>query len=338
LYSTAVKLSQQTKAVQSSTLLTVIGEEADTLVDTFTFAETDDKEDVKTLLEKFDEYFRDKKNLTVLRHEFDTRKQQPNESIDEFVTALRALSKNCEYGTITEELIRDRIVVGVNNTAVRAQLLQKPDLTLAKALETCKLAEATKTHLSKLSEDNSQPIHTVSRKPCNKCGRKHEPRKCPAYGKKCNNCHELHHFARKCRKDMKEPVNNGDADKKKHYAKSTSQRKKSPQKKPVNALDELTDAEDNNGCDSDSNRDSSEEVSDEDGAKDGYLFVDALGNSTANDEWYVYLKLDGSKQKFKIDSGAKCNVLSEVTYKKIDQKRNKLTRPKEKLVSYTDWT
>ena len=33
---------------------------------------------------------------------------------------------------------------------------------------------------------------------CGKCGGKHEPRKCPAYGRKCNKCSKFNHFARYC--------------------------------------------------------------------------------------------------------------------------------------------
>jgi len=36
---------------------------------------------------------------------------------------------------------------------------------------------------------------------CGKCGREHPPRKCPAFGKVCNNCKNANHFAKCCRVD-----------------------------------------------------------------------------------------------------------------------------------------
>ena len=46
-------------------------------------------------------------------------------------------------------------------------------------------------------ESKSVPIK--ANKSCNYCGRSHEPRKCPAYGKRCNRCGRLNHISSKCR-------------------------------------------------------------------------------------------------------------------------------------------
>ena len=34
---------------------------------------------------------------------------------------------------------------------------------------------------------------------CNNCGQQHAAKSCPAYGKSCNNCHKLGHYAKLCR-------------------------------------------------------------------------------------------------------------------------------------------
>ncbi len=34
---------------------------------------------------------------------------------------------------------------------------------------------------------------------CGNCGQQHAAKSCPAYGKTCNNCHKLVHFAKLCR-------------------------------------------------------------------------------------------------------------------------------------------
>ena len=40
-------------------------------------------------------------------------------------------------------------------------------------------------------------------KTCGNCGRSHEPRNCPAYGKTCNKCSKRNHFARMCRSETR---------------------------------------------------------------------------------------------------------------------------------------
>ena len=39
------------------------------------------------------------------------------------VTALRKLSKSCNYGSLTDSLIRDRMVVGISDNSARNKLL-----------------------------------------------------------------------------------------------------------------------------------------------------------------------------------------------------------------------
>ena len=39
---------------------------------------------------------------------------------------------------------------------------------------------------------------------CRSCGRNHEVRKCPAYGKECYKCQKRNHFAKMCRAETKQ--------------------------------------------------------------------------------------------------------------------------------------
>jgi hypothetical protein len=65
----------------------------------------DDKKLVK-VIEKFETYCMPRKNVTWERHIFNTRDQQPGEAIDQYVTDLRSKAKSCEFGTLTESLIK----------------------------------------------------------------------------------------------------------------------------------------------------------------------------------------------------------------------------------------
>ena len=55
-----------------------------------------------------------------------------------------------EFGTMKNSLIKDRIVLGINNTKTRERLLRVPDLTLEKALDVVRSAEATEMQMKEL--------------------------------------------------------------------------------------------------------------------------------------------------------------------------------------------
>ncbi len=93
---------------------------------------------------------------------------------------------------------------------MRERLLRESNLTLQKTDEICRAAESTSQQL-KLVEPQEMAIHSVRKtteedrqkvKECWMCGRKHAfhtKESCPAFGKTCNKCHKLNHFAVKCR-------------------------------------------------------------------------------------------------------------------------------------------
>ena len=57
-------------------------------------------------------------------------KQQENQPVDDFVNELRTKAQEREFLDLTETLIRDRIVCGMNNLKLQERLLREPDLTL----------------------------------------------------------------------------------------------------------------------------------------------------------------------------------------------------------------
>ncbi len=54
---------------------------------------------------------------------FNTRNQQPGETVDQYATILRKKVKTCEFGTLTESLIKDRLVCGVISDKTRPSIL-----------------------------------------------------------------------------------------------------------------------------------------------------------------------------------------------------------------------
>ena len=103
----------------------IMEEQGREIINTFTFPQ-DDQDKVDPLLQKFDDYCKPKKNTIMARFRFNSRVQAPGESIDQFVTDLRILAKECDFSTLCDGLICDRLVCGTNDPQIQEKLLQEP--------------------------------------------------------------------------------------------------------------------------------------------------------------------------------------------------------------------
>ena len=75
---------------------------------------------------------------------FNKRHQLAGESVDTVIEGLYRLAEDCEYGTLKDGLIRDRIVVGAVDDALSDRPQTKGDLTLEMAVQMSRQAEARK--------------------------------------------------------------------------------------------------------------------------------------------------------------------------------------------------
>ena len=106
---------------QVSTLLYCLGEEAEAVLSSTNPTE-DDRKDYARVVGKFDEYFKVRKNVIYERARFNKRNQQSGESAKQYIMALYKLAENCDYGDLKEEMIRDRLVVGIRDTALSEKM------------------------------------------------------------------------------------------------------------------------------------------------------------------------------------------------------------------------
>ena len=110
-----------------------MGDAAEDILRSFSLSE-EQLQSYETVLEKFHGYFVKKRNIIFERARFNQRRQQEGESVDDFITSLHSLSEHCNYGQLREEMIRDRIVVGLCDSALSEKLQLESDLTLEKAI------------------------------------------------------------------------------------------------------------------------------------------------------------------------------------------------------------
>lgn len=113
---------------------------------------------------KFEEHFFPKVNVIFERAQFNRRSQEPGETTDSFITDLYKLVETCDYGAKRDELLRDRIVVGLSDLKLSERLQFKSDLTLEKAVEYVRSAEQVKQQAQDIRpKENS--VHGVYRQP-----------------------------------------------------------------------------------------------------------------------------------------------------------------------------
>ena len=90
---------------------------------------------------RFENHFIAQGNVIYERTKFNVRIQNDGEPVEAFITDLHCLAEHCEFGTLKDQLKRDRIVVGLRNKQLSEKLQLDPDLTLKKAMAKAKQSE-----------------------------------------------------------------------------------------------------------------------------------------------------------------------------------------------------
>ncbi|UYV62932.1 K02A2.6-like [Cordylochernes scorpioides] len=212
LYLEATEKATKPDKLKVAILLNFIGEEALEVFNTFHLKE-DEAENFDLVINKFDDFCEPKKNVIFERFKFFSATQKDGESIDSFITELKGLSTSCEFESQKDSLIRDRIVYGIQGKALQERLLREPNLTLLKAIEMCKTDEISKQQIKimqnnqnicqirKYEKKHSPKQNQESEKEfkCQRCGKSHRAKNCPAWGKRCSKCKKMNHFAAFCK-------------------------------------------------------------------------------------------------------------------------------------------
>ena len=122
------------------------------------------KRTTKELKSAFKTYCNPRRNIAYERHNFNTRNQEEGEAIDNYVTVLRTLAATCEFSTLEDSLIRDRIVCGVRSQSRKERLLRETDLTLEEAINICRATEASKEQIRSLGDGKPNNIDALKKK------------------------------------------------------------------------------------------------------------------------------------------------------------------------------
>lgn len=201
---------ERTSAQKAAIFLHVAGQEAIDVFNTFPLT-AEQREDYDAIVKAFEEYCTPRCNETFERYVLRSRQQQDGEPFEQFLRDIQLKAQSCNFGELRDSMVRDQIVCGIADKKLRARLLREKDLTLETAVEFCKAAEvAAAQNRSLESEAKVQRVEKTTsaagqshagghRRRCGYCGRSHEPRQCPAWGKTCTLCNKRNHFASCCR-------------------------------------------------------------------------------------------------------------------------------------------
>ena len=203
LFLEATDSTEETDSKKVALLLSLIGEEGLDLFNSFTFETGKDPKKLDDVKAKFEAYCSPKKNIIFERFVFNSIVQKEGQLFDNFLTELRKSVKTTEYSH-PEDMIRDRIVIGIHDKSTQERLLRESSLTLEKAINLCRATEISKTQAKALqTECNISAVRgrvkAKDGKQCKWCGYSHEPKKCPAYNKTCAKCKGRNHFAQVCK-------------------------------------------------------------------------------------------------------------------------------------------
>ena len=167
-------------------------------------------------MDKSETYCAPKQNITLCRYRFFTCRPAESETIDSFQTKLKKLANDCAFADLKQSLIRDMLVIGVNDPSLRERYLRSETFDLDKALTMGHAAEATRWNLGELkgnprmllrwtqSEHPTNQANQSYGNPCQYCGGRHQRGNCPTYGKTCTQCIKRNHFATAENPNLKE--------------------------------------------------------------------------------------------------------------------------------------
>ena len=195
-------------------LVYAMGSRAEDVLLTFGLS-ADDAKKYSVVRERFEKHFVVRRNVIYERACFHQRAQGDGESIESFLTDLYSMIDNCNYGALRDEILRDRIVIGIRDKGLSQKLQLNDKLTLQETLIQVRSKEMVHKQSQALQQLNVARADAVKRTPnqadnparkqkkrsrqkrkeCYRCGTSphHKLAECPAKESTCKSCGKKGH-------------------------------------------------------------------------------------------------------------------------------------------------
>ena len=188
--------------------LTSVGTETFHLMKTLVAPAKLETKTVAELAGLVQEHLDPKPSIIVSRFKFNSRNRMAGEPVAEYVVHLRQLAKDCDFRATLNDMLRDRLVCGINDEKIQLKLLSEKDtltfedaMDLALAMETatknarelCSGVAVTSATVNAVKDDN-----TSLKGKCFSCGANHLRHSCKFRDAECHQCHKKGHISRVC--------------------------------------------------------------------------------------------------------------------------------------------
>ena len=284
------------------------------------------------IVSQVQKHFNPKPVVTVQRFKFNSRSRRADESVATFVAALRHLAIHCAYGDSLNDMLRDRLICGINDARIQRRLLAEAEIDFPKALQIAQAMESADRDAQDLQTLQSETpgmteaaVHSagggvtnrqggVNYPNCYRCGRRHRASVCRHKETVCNICGKKGHIARACRSKDKDP-----------QPKSSEQNQPQPSEQDQPKPMEQSQPQGN------TNTVTQEAVQADD---DIYEMFPLRGKRY--DPIYATVTMNSTPVQMEIDTGATLSVISEDTFNQVwKDQAPPLRTERVKLRTYT---
>lgn len=269
-------------------------------------------------------HFTPKPSEIYSRFQFHKRVQRSDEGITAYVTELRRLADDCNFGSTLSERLRDQLVCGIRDEGLQRRLLTESDLTFESAKMKALAAETAAEQVRAMQTQVSAPaVHYINgnrrskhdkepttefRRPkdsmttsCHGCGASHERDRCPFKEATCRHCHKKGHIERVCRKKNLRNCN----------SRLPYRQQRGPGRNSSSTTHEVEE----------STVPSSEAAS---------IYhtntVDTVKTSTRR-KLFTKVRIEGAECEMEVDSGSDYSIISATTYERLWPRKGPRIRP-----------
>ncbi|XP_028320247.1 zinc finger protein 829-like isoform X2 [Gouania willdenowi] len=149
-----VSSGEKDEKIKIDILLHTIGEDALEVFKTLKVTTDGDELTMEDVLQAFRDYCSPRKNVVFERYQFWSYQTTAGTSVNGFITELRQKIKDCEFGIIEHDMLRDKFVLSITDSDLKKRLLQERGLTLNRAIEICRATEQEKTLLQAMETEH----------------------------------------------------------------------------------------------------------------------------------------------------------------------------------------
>jgi hypothetical protein len=196
---------------QCAILLSAVGASTYQLINSLLASNKPSERSFDELVKLVQDHHQPPPSESAQRYTFNTRSRKQGESITMYVAELRCLVEHCNYRDSLNDMLRDRLVCGMNDQRVQCRLLAEADLTFQKAYDIAIAMEAAERNARELQgtarvQEDVHRVYTQKKGGgargdvrCYRCLGNHNPTECKFQRSECHHCKKMGHLARACR-------------------------------------------------------------------------------------------------------------------------------------------